>query len=92
MSTTNEALGSEWEKVAESTDSLMLTVTGGSYVEVAFMDTDVAPTDLTGHLLLPNRDGLLRTLSSSNCPPGYIYAKAATGSREASLTLNVWTE
>ena len=92
MATTNRTLDSDWEKVAENTDSLMLTVTGGSYVEVAFMDDDEEPVDLTGHLLLPNRDGLLRTLSSSNCPPGYIYAKAATGSREASLTLNVWTE
>ena len=92
MATTNRTLDSDWEKVAENTDSLMLTVTGGSYVEVAFMDTDVAPTDLTGHLLLPNRDGLLRTLSSSNCPPGFVYAKTATGSSTSSLAIDTWTE
>ena len=92
MSTTNEALDTEWEKVAEDTDSLMLTIIGDSPVEVAFMDTDVAPTDLTGHLLLPNRDGLLRTLSSSNCPPGFVYAKTATGSSTSSLAIDTWTE
>ena len=92
MSTTNEALTTAWEKIAENTESFILTVIGESPVEIAFMTSDASgnPT-VTGHLVLPNRDRIIRTSSFSNCAPGYVYVKTATGSSVSELALDVWT-
>ena len=92
MSTDNNDTTSAWEKVAEDTESLMMTIVGDSPVEVAFQTTDVAPSEIIGHRMLPNRDGLIRSSGGSNCPPGFVYIRTATGSTASTVAIDTWTE
>ena len=94
MSTANEALTTTWEKVADDTDSFIISVIGDSPVEVAFMDTDTAPStdpEVEGHPLL-QRDGIMRTSTGSNCPPGFVYMRVKDTSVASSIAYDVWTE
>ena len=94
MSTANEALTTTWEKVADDTDSFIISVIGESPIEVAFQTTDVAPStdpEVIGHPLLP-RDGIMRTSSSSNCPPGFVYLRVKDTSTASDVAYDVWVE
>jgi len=99
MSTTNEALTTTWEKIADDTDYFMAAVAlndpddadSHSDCEVAFQATDVAPTGVSGYPIVYRRDVVLRTADTSNCPPGFVYARVSPESTAGTLALNVWT-
>ena len=93
MSTANEALTTTWEKIADDTDYFMISVIGESPVEAAFQTTDTPPStdpEVTGHPLL-RREGLIRTDSGTNCPPGFVYLRVKESSVASSVAYDVWT-
>ena len=93
MSTANEALTTTWEKIADDTDYFLISVIGESPVEAAFQTTDTPPStepEVIGHPLL-QRDGIMRTASGSNCPPGFVYLRVKYTSVASSVAYDVWS-
>jgi hypothetical protein len=94
MATADIKITKAWGKIADAGQSLLLTFDNAAKVRFATVATDADPT-VRGHTLVPTlRDGLTRTTSAANCPPGFVFARIDPdeGAIEVEASLDVWTE
>ena len=89
MSTVDQTLTNAWTKIADASESFMLSVHGDTAIAVAYVDTDVVPT-VVGHVLSAKyygAQGLMRTAAG---PLGHAYAKTMPPGHTAVVGLSVW--
>ena len=91
MSTVDQTLTNDWTKIADASESFMLSVHGDTAIAVAYMDTETAPT-VTGHVLNARYYGAQGYVRANNIPPGFAYAKTMPPGHTAVVGLSVWTE
>jgi hypothetical protein len=82
MATTNKTIGSAWELIALNTEDFYVSG-GAKLLEVATVDTEVAPAITTGH---PVSTTPIRECNRALIGPGFVYAKSRSGDVVVALT------
>ena len=91
LPTIDKTITNEWTKIAEDTESFILSTRHNDIICIAYTTTDSAPSSsLQGHVLDSpelKAQGYART---SDTPPGFAFARTFEGTKKVGLT--TWIE
>ena len=88
--TANVELSDAWQKVAEDTEGLMLTLARKSPIAISFEGVDQAPT-ADGHVLDPEDFESRGFVRNAGGPPGFVYARTLESGAVFDLRVSKWT-